>query len=130
MRIYTPLGKAELPDSYADEYKAMTDIELLEELVRQNNTKKGLLDPILVSILIDKKLLLRGEKCSDVQAKIQKLKSLELVKEVCAKIKDYCENWKQYTNFYNYVKVEEKSGIRVCPTLYDILDQIQKEYAK
>ena len=28
------------------------------------------------------------------------------------------------------VKVEEKSGIRVCPTLYDILDQIQKEYAK
>lgn len=77
MKIYTPLGKVELPDSYVDEYKDMTDIELLEELVRQNNTREGFLDPILVSILIDKKLLLRGEKCSDIQAKIEKLKELE-----------------------------------------------------
>lgn len=54
----------------------------------------------------------------------------ELVKKVCEKIKNYCENWKQYANFYNYVKIEETSGIKVCPTLYDVLDEIQKEYEK
>ncbi len=74
MKLYTPLGIAELPDSYADEYKNKTDIELLEELVRQDSTEDGFLDPILVSILIDKKLLFKGEKCSDIQAKIQRLK--------------------------------------------------------
>lgn len=74
MKLYTPLGIAELPDNYADEYKNMTDIELLEELVKQDTTEDGFLDPILVSILIDKKLLFKGERLSDVQAKIQKLK--------------------------------------------------------
>lgn len=70
MKLYTPLGMADLPDSYADKYKNMTDIELLEELVKQ----RKLLDPILVSILIDKKLLFKSEKWSDIQVKIQKLK--------------------------------------------------------
>ena len=56
MKLYTPLGVAELPDNYADEYKEMTDIELLEELAKQDTTDDGFLDPILVSILIDKKL--------------------------------------------------------------------------
>lgn len=74
MKLYTPLGIAELPDNYADEYKDKTDVELLEELVRQDSTKDGFLDPILVSILIDKKLLFKGEKWSDIQAKIQRLK--------------------------------------------------------
>ena len=74
MKLYTPLGIAELPDSYADEYKNMTDIELLEELLRQDNTEDGFLDPILVSILIDKKLLFKGERICDIQAKIQRLK--------------------------------------------------------
>lgn len=74
MKLYTPLGIAELPDSYADEYKDKTDVELLEELVRQDTTEEGFLDPILVSILIDKKLLFKGERLSDIQAKIQKLK--------------------------------------------------------
>lgn len=74
MKLYTPLGIAELPDNYADEYRDKSDIELLEELLRQDNTGDGFLDPILVSILIDKKLLFKGEKCSDIQAKIQKLK--------------------------------------------------------
>lgn len=74
MKLYTPLGVAELPDNYADEYKGMTDIELLEELVKQDTTDNGFLDPILVSILIDKKLLFKGEKLSDIKAKIQRLK--------------------------------------------------------
>lgn len=74
MKLYTPLGMADLPDSYADKYKNMTDIELLEELVKENNTGEGFLDPILVSILIDKKLLFKSEKWSDIQVKIQKLK--------------------------------------------------------
>lgn len=74
MKLYTPLGIAELPDNYADEYKDKTDVELLEELVKQDTTEDGFLDPILVSILIDKKLLFKGEKWSDIQAKIQKLK--------------------------------------------------------
>ena len=74
MKLYTPLGIAELPDSYADEYKDMSDVELLEELVKQDTTEDGFLDPILVSILIDKKLLFKGEKLSDIQAKIQRLK--------------------------------------------------------
>lgn len=74
MKLYTPLGIAELPDNCADEYKEMTDIELLEELAKQDTTDDGFLDPILVSILIDKKLLFKGERLSDVQAKIQKLK--------------------------------------------------------
>ena len=74
MKLYTPLGIAELPDSYADEYKGKTDIELLEELLRQDTTDDGFLDPILVSILIDKKLLFRGERLSDIQTKIQRLK--------------------------------------------------------
>lgn len=74
MKLYTPLGIAELPDNYADEYKEMTDIELLEELAKQDTTDDGFLYPILVSILIDKKLLFKGERLSDVQAKIQKLK--------------------------------------------------------
>lgn len=74
MKLYTPLGIAELPDNYADEYKEMTDIELLEELVKQDTTEDGFLDPILVSILIDKKLLFKGERICDIQAKIQKLK--------------------------------------------------------
>ena len=46
MKLYTPLGIAELPDSYADEYRDKTDIELLEELLRQDNTGDGFLDPI------------------------------------------------------------------------------------
>lgn len=54
--------------------KNKTDVELLEELVRQDTTEDGFLDPILVSILIDKKLLFKGEKWSDIQAKIQRLK--------------------------------------------------------
>lgn len=74
MKLYTPLGVAKLPDSYADEYKDMSDVELLEELVKQDTTKDGFLDPILVSILIDKKLLFKGERLSDIQSKIQKLK--------------------------------------------------------
>lgn len=74
MKLYTPLGIAELPDSYADEYKDKTDIELLEKLVKQDTTDDGFLDPILVSILIDKKLLFKGEKWSDIKEKIQKLK--------------------------------------------------------
>lgn len=77
MKLYTPLGIAELPDNYADEYKNKTDIELLEELVRQDTTEEGFLDPILVSILIDKKLLFKGEKWSDIKAKIQRLKEQE-----------------------------------------------------
>ncbi len=74
MKLYTPLGIAKLPDSYADEYRDKTDIELLEELLRQDNTGDGFLDPILVSILIDKKLLFKGERVNDIQAKIQRLK--------------------------------------------------------
>ena len=74
MKLYTPLGIAELPDSYADEYKDMSDVELLEELVKQDTTEDGFLDPILVSILIDKKLLFKGERICDIQAKIQRLK--------------------------------------------------------
>lgn len=74
MKLYTPLGIAELPDNYADEYKNKTDIELLEELLRQDSTEDGFLDPILVSILIDKKLLFNGEKWSDIKEKIQRLK--------------------------------------------------------
>ncbi len=74
MKLYTPLGIAELPDNYADEYRDKSDIELLEELLRQDNTGDGFLDPILVSILIDKKLLFKGERVNDIQAKIQRLK--------------------------------------------------------
>ena len=74
MKLYTPLGIAKLPDSYADEYRDKTDIELLEELLKQDNTGDGFLDPILVSILIDKKLLFKGERVNDIQAKIQRLK--------------------------------------------------------
>ena len=74
MKLYTPLGIAKLPDSYADEYRDKTDIELLEELLRQDNTGDGFLDPILVSILIEKKLLFKGERVNDIQAKIQRLK--------------------------------------------------------
>ena len=74
MKLYTLLGIAELPDSYVDEYKDMFDVELLEELVKQDTTEDGFLDPILVSILIDKKLLFKGERVSDIQAKIQRLK--------------------------------------------------------
>lgn len=74
MKLYTPLGIAELPDNYADEYKDKTDVELLEELVKQDTTEDGSLDPILVSILIDKKLLFKGERIYDIQSKIQKLK--------------------------------------------------------
>ena len=74
MKLYTPLGIAELPDNYANEYKGMTDIELLEELVRQDTIGDGFLDPILVSILIDKRLLFKGDRCSDIQIIIQKLK--------------------------------------------------------
>lgn len=74
MKLYTPLGIAELLDSYADEYKDMSDVELLEELVKQDTTEDGFLDPILVSILIDKKLLFKGERLNDIHVKIQKLK--------------------------------------------------------
>ncbi len=71
MKLYTPLGKVELPDNYADKYKDKTDIELLEELVKQSSQT---LDPVLVQILVDKKLLFKGERICDIQAKIQKLK--------------------------------------------------------
>lgn len=88
MQLITPLGKVDLPDSYADEYKEMADIELLEELVRQDTTDYGFLDPILVSILIDKKLLFKGERLSDIQAKIQNLKEQKLcLKNLNLKIK-------------------------------------------
>lgn len=89
MKLYTPLGIAKLPDNYADEYKNKTDIELLEELLRQDNTGDGFLDPILVSILIDKKLLFKGERVNDIQAKIQRLKEKN-------EIKQYKQNPKQF----------------------------------
>lgn len=81
MKLYTPLGIAELPDNYADEYRDKPDIELLEELLRQDNTGDGFLDPILVSILIDKKLLFKGERVNDIQAKIQRLKEKNEIKQ-------------------------------------------------
>lgn len=69
-----------------------------------------------------------SEECyKDCPLQSIKTHDRKLVKKVCKKIKEYCENWKQYADFYNYVLVEETTGIRVCPTLYDILDQIQRE---
>lgn len=35
MKLYTPLGIAELPDSYADEYKDKTDVELHKAINQQ-----------------------------------------------------------------------------------------------
>lgn len=79
--------------------------------------------------LLCKKLDSLSKENSRLKAELHKEKQ-EIVNEVCEKIKDFCENWKQYKSFYNYVLVEEKSGIKVCPTLYDFLDQIQREQEK
>ena len=71
MIIDTPLGKVDIPNNLVDKYKNKTDIELLEELVRQSNQS---VDPVLVQILVDKKLLFAGEKQNDIINRINRLK--------------------------------------------------------
>ncbi len=75
MKLQTPIGKLEVSDSLANEYKNKTDIELLEDLIKQNNSETGIIDPVLVQILTNKKLLTNGMKFEDVKQKIVELKN-------------------------------------------------------
>ncbi len=76
MKLQTPIGnKLEVSDSLANEYKNKTDIELLEDLIKQNNSKTGIIDPVLVQILTNKKLLTKGMRFEDVKQKIIELKN-------------------------------------------------------
>ena len=47
--------------------------------------------------------------------------------EKLEELKEFCENWKCYTELINYVIVEEKSGIRCVPTLYEEIDNQIKQ---
>ena len=71
MKIDTPLCKLDVPENLVDKYSDKTDIELLEELVKQSNRT---FDPVLVQILVDKELLFAGEKVSDIQSRINRFK--------------------------------------------------------
>jgi len=74
MKLQTPIGKLEVSDSLANEYKNKTDIELLEDLIKQNNSETGIIDPVLVQILTNKKLLTKGMRFEDVKQRIIELK--------------------------------------------------------
>lgn len=75
MKLQTPIGKLEVSDSLANEYKNKTDIELLEDLIKQNNSETGIIDPALVQILTNKKLLTKGMRFEDVKQRIIELKN-------------------------------------------------------
>lgn len=75
MKLQTPIGKLEVSDSLANEYKNKTDIELLEDLIKQNNSETGIIDPVLVQILTNKKLLTKGMRFEDVKQRIIELKN-------------------------------------------------------
>lgn len=38
------------------------------------------------------------------------------------KVKEFCENWKRIETYFEYVIIEENSGIRCVPTLYEEID--------
>ncbi len=77
MLIDTTYGKVEVPDCYADEYKTKTDIELLETLLKQNNTGNGFIDPILVQMLADKNFIRKGETFKQLEEKDKLIESFE-----------------------------------------------------
>ena len=71
MILQTPCGEFDILNSFADEYKGKTDIELLETLLEQN---KKFVDPVLVQILADKGLICKGMFTKDIERKIAELK--------------------------------------------------------
>lgn len=78
MEILTPIGYCELLNNFEHQYIQMSDLELLTLLVIQS---KSMLDPVLVQILINKKLLMPGEKISDIKNKIEKLRGIKREQE-------------------------------------------------
>lgn len=78
MEILTPIGYCELLNNFEQQYIQMSDLELLTLLVIQS---KSMLDPVLVQILINKKLLMPGEKISDIKNKIEKLRGIKREQE-------------------------------------------------
>ena len=78
MEILTPIGYYELPYNFEQQFLQMSDLELLTLLVIQS---KSMLDPVLVQVLINKKLLMPGEKISDIKNKIEKLRGINVSKK-------------------------------------------------
>lgn len=50
--------------------------------------------------------------------------------ECLEKVKEYCEHWKLYSEYFNYVLTEETSGIRTVQTLYECIDNQIAELKK
>lgn len=42
--------------------------------------------------------------------------------EVLENVKEYCENWKQYADYYTYVLLEETCGVRTVISLCEFID--------
>lgn len=64
------------------------------------------------------------EKKNIAWARVGELKQTQNSKaiEVLDKVKEYCENWKQYADYYNYVLLEETGGVRTIQTLYEFIN--------
>lgn len=69
------------------------------------------------------------KKIYDFAEEIQQLKQSQNSKaiEVLDKVKKYCENWKTYGDYYNYVLVEETSGVRTIQNLYEFINNQMTE---
>ena len=68
INLETPCGICKMP--IGNEYKDKTDIELLELLLKQN---KRFIDPVLIQILVNKKLLNAGDHITQIKANIKEL---------------------------------------------------------
>ena len=116
MIIETPIGKVEMPDSYADEYKDKTDVELMETFIKQY---KGFIDPVLFQILKNKNLIKKTDKEFDLQITLDKLKLKErtekLHKELGTQIYNITlpEPIEWYYLIWDALREDWKSGVVV-----------------
>jgi len=70
--IDTPVGKFEMPNAVAERLDGMTDIELLEDYVKNC---KNFIDPFLFQEMADRKLIFAGDYYADIVKRLEELKS-------------------------------------------------------
>lgn len=52
---------------------------------------------------------------------------VSFLEEKLEELKDFCETWKRTSDYFEYVIINETSGIRTVPTLFEFIDeQIEK----
>lgn len=94
---------------------AINRISELYDLINERDEKIKELEKILKK----KEEFICELGCDNIKlTKSQNQKAIECLE----KVKEYCEAWKQYADYYNYVLIEETAGIKGIPTLYEYIN--------